>query len=378
MRMRWQWMLVLGGAMILAGAPGVSAQLDGVGPAAGSAPAASDEPDKPTMTASENARYTKERNDKIDAAIRQLRKEADDLDKTEGEVVTPVFTRPHPELKSFGSDMSMAVLLKMTGRLTGNQFRDTYIRWHLMAVVKKLPEEERVESAKSLQRLVRDMPDSSVPAKEVPDHHYEPPEIAGKYFSLANSGNIVTGYPPFQKVIGPPASYEFMSAAQAAKVKANLAEAALLRGQFQTIIDKGAQQRNYRIRQVNHLIRQYRGELIYELLKSGKEDAAIDLMDDIDAMAKRKDPMALDLLSYMYLAVFEGVMGKYQAATLKTMSRKLEASARSNQTYVRYGGQDRNFADYAFHLIYLLQDSEGFFEPEQAPQPAGRRSSFRR
>lgn len=379
MGLRWQWRLMCGAVLAAVCAADAAAQLQGVEPATPAAATVAPPAEKPAEgpTASELAKARDQRIAKLKDAVVQLTKEAQDLDKTEGEVVAPVFNRPHPALKGLGPDYATLVLNGMTSRFTGNQFRDAYIRWHLMAVVQKMPEDERLDSAGPLRRLVRDMPDSSVPAKQVPDHRYEPPDIAGKYFSLANSGNVVTGYPPFQKVIGPPASYEFMSAAQAAKVKANLEEAARLRSQFQTIIDKGAQQRNYRIRMVNHIIRQYRGELIYELLKSGKEDVVIDVMDDIDAMAKRKDPMALDLISYMYLAAFDGVLSRYQADTLQTMSRKLEASARANQTYVEYGGQDRNFADYAFHLIYLLQDGGGFFEAEAAPQPTGQRRSFR-
>ena len=74
-------------------------------------------------------------------------------------------------------------------------------------------------------------------------------------------------------------------------------------------------------------------------------------MSVIDVRARSKDPIAFDLLAYFYLAAFDGALNLYDQRVLDELSDKLKSAAKANEGYVKYGGVDRNFADYAFHMI---------------------------
>ncbi|MCX5660392.1 MAG: hypothetical protein NTW19_11805 [Planctomycetota bacterium] len=313
-----------------------------------------------------------ERATRISKAIEVLVQEAQSLDDFKNENPRLTFSRPHPVLSTWGPDMAIDTLDRMIQNFTGNEFRDTYIRWHLMAVVKKAAPADRRATGSRLVQLIKMMP-GPLAAAGRPDHHYEPPEIASKYFSLANSGLRTVGYPPFQRQVGPPESYKYMDAATAAKTQANLEEAAKLRDKFHIVIDKAAQAWNSRIGAVNYYIREYRGELIYALLLTGDPNIAKLVMNEIDRQVKGKSGIGFDLLAYVYLAAFDKALNAYDQPTLNEMSNILEGTARAADEYVSYGGQTRNFAQYSFHLIYMLKDGGGFIDAKAADEPKASR-----
>ena len=327
------------------------------------------------MANRQDAERRAQRLTRIATAVERLKKEANDLDDFDKVTDPPYFQRPHPAISGFAPDMALDTLRRMLDPFTGNDYRDTYIRWHLMHVVKNGSPEDKEEMGKALVRLIAMMP-LELHYAEKPDHRYEPPDIAGRYFALVNSQLRTIGYPPFQRQIGAPEVYKYVTAEEAEKIKANLIEAETLRDKFKTIVDVGAQQWNHRIRYVNWFIRQYRGEVIYAILQTGDPEMFKLVLATIDRHAKSKSGIAMDLLTYMYLAAFDGVLNLYTPEVLLEGSRTLEGSARAMEGFQNYGGYVRNFADYAFHMIYILRDGGGFVDIKEITNQPTRKRRF--
>ena len=134
----------------------------------------------------------------IEAAVKQLTAEAKEIDQLEEPDVKPVFTRPHPLLRNWDPDMGELVLKRMSQKLTGNDYRDTYIRWHLIEPVKamltdrfeqfkqtgehKLPD----DTSKLLFQLVAAMPDQ-IRNKWQDSEKWVPEDLAGRYWQPSQS-----------------------------------------------------------------------------------------------------------------------------------------------------------------------------------------------
>jgi hypothetical protein len=302
--------------------------------------------------------------EKITKAIQQLVLEAKDLDVLTKPTNPAVFSRPHPTLRGLGPEASLEALNRMLTGFTNNEYRDTYIRWHLAEVVKKAAQSDREETGKRLVKLVKQMP-GPLAVKEVTDHRYEPKEVAEQYFKVYYGYAVTVGYPPFEQRVYPPASLAHLSGERKAQGEAAWEQAKNLK--FQTIIDQEARAFNERVRQVNYIVRQYRGEVIYELLKTG-DPAMLDLVvNEIDRQARAKSGLAYDLMAFMYLAGFDGVLNLYSEQDLQSASATLEKTARATDAWVEYASETRNFADAAFHMIYMLRDIGGFMDPKVAP-----------
>ena len=98
------------------------------------------------------------------------------------------------------------------------------------------------------------------------------------------------------------------------------------------------------------------------------------------------DQASLDLLSKLVTSPqkrFLLILGSYRdndPATslrmeefLKQMGKNLMRAAKANEEWTDYKGRKRNFADYAFHMISLLEDGGGFTQQQPttavSPQP---------
>jgi hypothetical protein len=320
----------------------------------------------------------------IKAAVDQLILEAKEVDNFEKiNKNPPVFSRPHPLLKNFTPAMAVDTLNRVMLPMTGNEYRDTYIRWHLMWAIKKIDDADRRPTGARLVELFKQMPAALTVAGRS-EGNWEPLDIYQKYQAMVGgqpSANVVIGYPPFQRVIGPPASFKQLPAGAEAKYKQDVeaytkrvAEAQkLYGGKFKYIRDEGGIAFNHRLRAMSDIMRHYRGELIYEIIQSGDPEIGKLVMSEVARLAKAKNGIAFDLLSYLYLACFDGALNHYDQSALTQMSQILEQGARASEGYVSYGGQQRNFADSAFHLIEMLKDGGGFIEPERIAGPAPRR-----
>lgn len=339
-------------------------------PASPAAPSAAERAKEEAQRARERAEQLQagrkelvEKNAKIDQVIRKLELEARDLDKLDDPKNPPTFRRPHGELKAFTEDDAMLVLNRMTSDFTGNKYLDTYIRSHLMWVVKKARQSDREEAGRKLVQLIKQMPGRiEVPRKTVTT--YDPPEVYAEYRRKIDSLRVEVGYPPFQKYVNAPESFQHMDAARRAAGEKTYAEALALKDKFTSKVDKQAQAFNNRVDHVNQMVREYRGELIYELLKTGDPEMLKLVVAEMERQANAQTGIQFDLLNYMYMAAYDGVLNLYSATDLRVVSTGLEKIARAKEEYVSYMGQKRNFADYAFHMIYMLRDGGGFIDPK--------------
>lgn len=303
-----------------------------------------------------------QRAEQLAKAVQTLTAEANELDVLAEPKHRPVFKRPHPALQGWDSTMAPLVLKRMLGDFTHNPYRDVYIRWHLTWVLKQATQAQKRHMTDDLVTLIKMLP-GKLKVKFHPERRYVPQKIASRYFQLIHTGRIMVGYPPFQHPVSAPESYKYMSAAEAARVKANIAEAKKLRSQFKTIVDRDATAFNQRLRRMRYICRSYRGELIYLLLQTGDPKAASLVVDEIDRQARQKSPIAFDLMAYMYLAAFDHVLDLYDARTLTALGHKLEATARATNDFIDDHNRKRNFADYAFHMVMMLERGSGLIQP---------------
>jgi hypothetical protein len=303
----------------------------------------------------------------LEAAIQQLVAEARELDEFEQPKMPPVYTRPHPKLRGLNPEAVSAMLQRMTGSFTGNAYRDTYIRWHLMAVVQKIEQVKLRDDGPRLVSLVKQMP-PALRVEHKQEWQWNDADLARKVEAL--TPRVTVGYPPFDQYYRGEAAIPHLPAAQQAAARANLAQANELRKGLKQIVNPGARTFNTRVRQVNWIVRQYRGELIYQLLRTGDPTMLKLVVEEIGKQIGAQQRIALDLMSFLYLAAFDGLLDHYSAADRAAAADQLERLARPHDLYRIYGEGDwkpseriprnwRNIADYAFHLINLLRDSEG-------------------
>lgn len=303
---------------------------------------------------------------KLEAGVSKLVAEARELDDVKKPKVEPTFRRPHSAIKDWGADMGLPALLRMCDDFTkgqGRRFRDTYVRWHLMEVVKKLSDEQLAEASPYLSELVEAIP-GKLRTKYVDEYKREPPEVYDQYTRLVHGPTlrIKIGYPPFEKYVYAPESFEHMNDAQKAAAAPDWARAQSLRTQFKEAYSPTARAFNDRIAEVNVLVREYQGEVVYLMVRTGNPDRLKQVFRAIDKHARIKDSVTgFDLLAYVYLAAIDGHITKYDVKLRKQLGSSLEKTARSvEKNWVLHGVYKRNFADYAFHMVESLKKGDTF------------------
>ena len=306
---------------------------------------------------------TKQRKDVLARAVELLIADAKLLDKynlltlneEDKSAYQSHLSRPHPALSGWGGDEVAMVLKRMIRPFTSNAYRDAYIRWHLMWVVKQSEPKQLRKASGALLKLVEYMP-PPINLSERPEWRLEPEEIGNKYYNLIDFISVIVGIPPFDKRYEPPGSFDYMTSARKTEAETIFAEAKALRDQFEVVTDEEAQSYNQRVRFVNWAIRQYRGELIYALVWTGDPKVAQRIVSAIDRHASRGSGLATDLLDFLYQGAFEGALDLYEPHVLDKMRQQLLTAAKREEGWGTYGGQHRNFSDYAFHLIQLLEE----------------------
>lgn len=330
----------------------------------------------------------------INDIVKQLTAEASqiEVEKVEDTKINPVFDRPHPLVKNLPPDAAPLVLRRILTSFTGDIYGDAYVRWHLMESVKAATPKDLREHSSTLANMLRNMPPTLwLPGKR--EFQDEPQEIASRWHMLISKTNVTVGYPPFQRLFQGREALQYMSAEKRAEAEAALAEAETLRGQWKRITNTDAVQYNRRIRGGSYALRQFRAELGHMLVKSGEPDMLDVVVQEIGRQLANKQRAAFDLMSYLYVAAFDtsddGLAQQYEPRILAKVARDIEAMARANDGYIVYrDGRDaqgkdvdppgwvfnreRNFADYAFHLVYLLRSIQGVGTPTPpATPPAG-------
>ena len=300
------------------------------------------------------------------AVVEQLIAEAKELDKWKEAVkVSPHLGRPHPALAGLGADDVDRVLARMTGTFTGNIYRDTYIRWHLLHVVYHAPYEKLRGRTRKFVDLLDKVP-PSVRASE--RSQWEPHDVWQRWHGLYHSVNATTGYPPYQQTIYGPAALPLLPEAQREAAKQRLAAAEKLRGKWR--VNPHVERYNQRVRWFNHTVREYRGELIQCMVRTGDAKALEMIINSVDKNIRGQSMIGFDLISYVYQAAFEGSLSQYDQEVLEKFRKALESVARREERYEAYGGLKRNFADFAFHLVYMLGHRELLEPPQKPPSKA--------
>ncbi|MCE9589317.1 MAG: hypothetical protein K8S99_02200 [Planctomycetes bacterium] len=332
----------------------------------------------------------------LDAAVRRLIAEAEELTRLDKPVEHPaVFSRPHPILKPFGADSAVAALMAMQGRLTDKPVLDTYVRWHLLEVYKKAYPAARRDKGAILLDIFNHVTDPeplNIAAKV--EYIYTPEELWRRYHPPSRPGPsgpgapaVVVGYPPFQRVITGGAALAQMppeqvaayhravenaakqwernkDAANAAYAKA-AAEAAAIFARLTRVdypenvaFNRRLREANQRLAALGTITRSFRLELIYEILKTGDPRMLNMVGDAIAKQLEKGDHFGFELMAFVYLAGFDGVLELYSPQDLRNFANGMETIARRFEGYRSYSGITRNFADYSFTLIVALRQGD--------------------
>jgi len=343
-------------------------------------PAVDTSPTRAELQAQRGAsiRESRQREAELRQVVAQIVLEARELDELKEPSVPPQFRRIHPALRTAGAgpDDALIALNLMQQNWTDNPYRDTYIRWHLMAVVRQGSEADREEMGRRLLSLLQKLPGAiSIPRRS--EYKDEPPEIAAQYHRIVNALRVTDGYPPFQRTVGPPQSLQLMDPSRREAGEKEWAKAQELRTQWERIHDREAIAFNRRVSEINELILNYQGELIFELIKTGDPEMLKVVGREIDKQARAKSGLQFVLLNFTYQAAFAGHLNRYTKEALTAFSMELERTAKANEEWVEIRRRQRNFADYAFHMIHMLRDGGGFIDPKELEEGERQRGGTR-
>ncbi len=322
----------------------------------------------------------------VEKLVKQLIAEAEQLDVFEKPSPRPVFTRPHRMVRDMSVDLAPTMLKRMTGKLTGNDYRDTYIRWHMIWLVNEMLDDAFAsyrqtflatgdrefsippDTSDRIVRLIKAMP-GPLQYTFRNTTRWVPPDIAGRYFRLVNQVRVTVGFPPFERTYHGRAALAHVDGATKARFEAILKEAAELRKQISPIVDKELRARNHIARHMNRIVREYRGDLVYAAVKSGDTGTLRLVIDEVGRQVGKDQQIGYDLMAYVYLAAFTGSLSLYDEDTLSDVRRKLDSIARASDEFrrVKIGQKPapnylvpkvRNFADYSYHMREILETPE--------------------
>ena len=296
--------------------------------------------------------------EELDSVIKALVADANAI--TDVKANEPCFTRPHPAIAGWGPEMAVPVAIRIREKFAGNVYRDTFVRWHLMWAVRRpeVSDADRQRVMLLTNQLADSLPgDQRLPHK--PTFRREPEGAYQKWASLYSQVNLVVGYPPFQKYVGPPDSLALMSPSRREKAEVIWEQCQALEDTWKTVTYPDAQLYNKRVGKGNHIVREYQGQLIAQLVGSGDPQMLKHVMRLIDKHARDKSIIGFDLLTYVYLAAFEGKLQQYDPKVLREAGTALERTAKATKgNWVEFGHSKRNFSDYAFHLIRVLKEGD--------------------
>jgi len=331
---------------------------------------------------------------RFSSVMTRLKEEADALSEVKDPEPMPRFTRPHPMLRSLSEDDSAFLLEEMLQPLTGNDYEDSYIRWHLIPVINDRmasAAEEAIASQRlgdmseigpKLIRLFQKMP-PPITGRFLPEYRDVPEDIARQWHKLYYSTTTEVGYPPFQEVYRGREALKHMGDSRRAKMLPVVEEMERLRPLWKRIHDPDAIAFNKRVRQMNTAIRQYRGDLAYNVVLTGDPSMLKLVINKAADFAKQREQAAFDLIQYVYKAAFEGYLPLYQLADQQLLVEAASAlrtagGSASGFFVVQRNGEDvprwykpryRSFEDYIFHLSFMLEDIANVPDPRVNERP---------
>jgi len=265
-----------------------------------------------------------------------------------------VARRPHVLVTRLAPDQTGAILEKIATPLTGDPARDTFIRYHLLDVVIKHVAAKGGLPYRSFNQMYGVLPPAIAYTPQA-SQRWDPPEIGAKYHQLVGSCAVTTGFPPFQKKIGPPESFEYMDAERRRKCEVMWAEAQTLAGKFKTVTDPEAEANNSRMRWILWMHRQVRGEALSGMLASN-DAAALDSVIAIIVQQLRADrEAAADSIAFLNAAYFDGWLGQYDDAKLKVAAGRLKTAVVTADKAADPAGKSQELSELAFTVITAMQ-----------------------
>lgn len=353
--------------------------------------------------------------EKIDAAVARLIAEAEQVDQFDNPKAKITSSRRHPVVRELGPEAGQAVLRRMVQPLTGNIYRDTYIRWHLMPPVQAMLDEHfeqfvktgkqglPSQVSKNLVELLQ-MTRGDVGLERKPqrpwtgttDDPQRNKDLAILAEKLAKESKVRVGIPPFTREAegreaieaAPPERKEAVR--QAAERLEQLKRANL-------VVERpnpSVKRYNDWTKEINRIVREYRLGLAAALLQTGDPAALPKVIDEINPQLAERELIAFDLMSILYDATFAGHLALYDTRTLESARRQLEQVARGADAYRVYKHRndepkpdwfhpkERNFADLAYTFIEMMDNpgvAENFLPSATElpiPRPAAPKGRF--
>lgn len=338
----------------------------------------------------------------FDAAVAKIIDEAKDIPEFDNPVKYPVvFSRPHPALSTLGPDSAVPAIRVMTTNITGRPVLDVYVRWHLIQVYKQARPLDRRDKGPDLVNLYKSVVDPDpIPLTYKEEYAYLPRDLWEEYKRLMTwpgpHGPVFTvGYPPFTRQVSGAAALAQMRPEQVAayrkavenanriyeinKKKAAEILKRLKRVDFpeNVLWNKRLYAAHIRVREMQYIARSLRAELLYEMLKTGDPRMLNAVGEMISKQLEKGSLVGFDLMAYVYLAAFDGVLELYSPEDLRIFANGMETIARRFNGYRQYSGHTRDFGDYAFTLIaslregdHLIVDQAFLSEMTATPEPA--------
>ncbi len=328
----------------------------------------------------------------FDDAVAQLTAEADRLDQLDA-TPAPHFTRPHPGLQGRQLEFAPLALDRIPQPFTGNAYHDAYVRWHLIETVKAwLDDRARAaddpaaaagegstngttrddpraaELREALTRLLRELPPELHGQKKAPGR-FEPEQVQREYLSLRRRTLVMVGYPPFERRLHGEEALAYMEPAKRKRLEPVVERMKQLERMRRWVEDPDAKRHNARIRDLDIAAREYRADVIYVLAQSGDPHLLRRAAAEITRQVRQRQRAAFDMMLHLYRAAFDGHLSRYGERALAELAGELRLAARSADGYFEYQHGDepppnwlqprqRNFADYAFHLIELASNPD--------------------
>ncbi|MGH7214408.1 MAG: DUF4159 domain-containing protein [Tepidisphaeraceae bacterium] len=251
----------------------------------------------------------------------------------------PVFARPHRHLAPLVGKPGLALeaAKRMTERFTGDINRDLYVRWHLVPFILEMSPEEMKTAMPDLLKALKatpEYPKSLPPSKAHPQ--WEDPVLAVKWHGLRNQTSVTVGFPPFQRLLWPPESFEHMTAAQKARADAAIAEMKTMTPPKYKAGTEDAPVWNHRLTYLRIFLGQYRIDLMYAMVRSGIEAGLDVATNEVAGKAKSSPVQAHEAIIALNLCLREGTLSRYDTEKLKGVAGVLRRAATSNRAQFKH------------------------------------------
>ncbi len=315
---------------------------------------------------------------RVDAALKQLIAEARELDSLTELQHPAVFTRPHRVVRALKTQDGPEVARRMIGRLTGDIYSDTYIRWHLMPTVRDWLRERMIQAqggsvpelsngvGRGFRSLFEDMPPEAESRWQNPSTE-EGRKIGAQLAKLYAKTRIKVGVPPFEKTYSGRAALPHMTPRARREAEPLVEQIEALKAKQKRMKDPAVERRNERYKEMSKVLREYRCDLTYTLLQTGDNRALSELGSAIGRLIRQRQRAGFDLMQYTYIAMHDGYLALYGDRDLKAFRAKLRKVAASAKGYERYHRGEkplpahiqpkmRSFGQYAMHMVGLLDE----------------------